>query len=31
MGDAHGKSSHAAPVPQALVDLTIHLGGAFIV
>lgn len=31
MGDAHGKPSQAAPVPQAVVDLTIHLVGAFIV
>jgi hypothetical protein len=30
-GDAHGKASGAAPVPQALVDLAIHWAGAFIV
>jgi hypothetical protein len=30
-GDAHGKDPSATPVPEALVDLTIHMVGAFIV
>lgn len=31
MGDAHGKADGAPAVPQPIVDLTIHLTGAFIV
>jgi hypothetical protein len=30
-GDAHGKQPGAATVPQSLVNLAIHLAGAFIV
>jgi hypothetical protein len=30
-GDAHGKDAGAAPVPQSLVNLAIHMVGAFIV
>jgi hypothetical protein len=30
-GDAHGKSPRAPAVPQSLVNLAIHLAGAFIV
>jgi hypothetical protein len=30
-GDSHGKTSGAEPVPQELVDLSIHWAGAFIV
>lgn len=30
-GDAHGKAAGAEPVPQELVDLTIHWTGSFIV